>query len=272
MTLTAVRSRSPDPPVATDGPTRRVLPPAARILPGIVALLGSTVATLGRGVLLAGATLGFAVKDLLLLRLPAGELAVQAWMLLKVTATPAVLMAVPIGAVVSIQVGGLVNQLGASSMVGAASGFGVIRQGAPIVTGFLMGGVAASAIAADLGARQVRDELDALRVMAVDPVRRLVVPRFLALMLIAPILCFVIIASAVSAAYLLAVGFNGVSAGSFWMSFGAFARVSDVWFALGKTIVFGAIVGIIASLRGIEARRGPRGVADAVNSAVVLSV
>ena len=108
--------------------------------------------------------------------------------------------------------------------------------------------------------------------MAVDPVRRLVVPRFLALMLIAPILCFVIIASAVSAAYLLAVGFNGVSAGSFWMSFGAFARVSDVWFALGKTIVFGAIVGIIASLRGIEARRGPRGVADAVNSAVVLSV
>lgn len=229
-------------------------------------------ATLGRGVLLAVAVIRYTVRDLLTLRLPVGEVLVQAWTLLRVTATPALLMAIPIGALVSVQVGGLVNQLGATSMVGAASGFGVVRQGAPMAAGFLMGGVAAAAIASDLGARQIREELDALRVMGVDPVRRLVVPRVLALVLIAPLLCFVIIASAVSASYLIAVGVNGIAAGSFWMSFGSFARVSDVWFAVGKTLVFSVIVGIISSLRGIEAKRGPRGVADAVSSAVVLNI
>ncbi|BBY81519.1 putative YrbE family protein [Mycolicibacterium pulveris] len=231
-----------------------------------------SVGTIGRGVLLAGAILKFSIKDTVRLRLPVAELLVQAWVLLRVTATPALLMAIPIGALVSVQVGGLVNQLGATSMVGAASGFGVIRQGAPMAAGFLMGGVAAAAIASDLGARQIREELDALRAMGVDPVRRLVVPRFLALVLISPLLCFVIIASAVSASYLIAVGVNGVTVGSFWMSFGSFARVIDVWFALGKTLVFSAIVGIVSALRGIEARRGPRGVADAVSSAVVLNV
>nr|WP_240630607.1 ABC transporter permease [Mycolicibacterium sp. GF69] len=231
-----------------------------------------SVATIGRGVLLAAAVLKYSVKDVVTLRLPVGELLVSAWMLLRVTALPAVLMAIPIGALVSVQVGGLVNQLGATSMVGAASGFGVIRQGAPMAGGFLMGGVAAAAIASDLGSRQVREELDALRAMGIDPVRRLVVPRFLALVLIAPLLCFVIIGSAVSAAYVIAVGLNGVTVGSFWMSFGTFARDLDVWFALGKTVVFSVIVAIISSLRGIEAKRGPRGVADAVSSAIVLNV
>ncbi|MGE2724201.1 ABC transporter permease [Mycolicibacterium pulveris] len=245
---------------------------AQRIAARIVDIPVRSVGTIGRGVRLTGAVLTFSVKDAVTLRLPVAELLVQAWLLLRVTATPALLMAIPIGALVSVQVGGLVNQLGATSMVGAASGFGVIRQGAPMAAGFLMGGVAAAAIASDLGARQIREELDALRAMGVDPVRRLVVPRFLALVLISPLLCFVIIASAVSAAYLIAVGVNDVTVGSFWMSFGSFARVIDVWFALGKALVFSAIVGIVSSLRGIEARRGPRGVADAVSSAVVLNV
>lgn len=231
-----------------------------------------SAATVGRGVVLVAAVLGYTVRDTVSLRLPAGELVVQAWNLLKVTAIPAILMAVPIGALVSVQVGGLVNQVGATSLVGAASGFGVIRQGSPMAAGLLMGGAAAAAIASDLGARQVREELDALRVMGIDPVRRLVVPRVLALLTIAPLLCFIIIGSAVSASYLIAIGVNGVAPGSFWMSFGAFAKVTDVWFAIGKATVFGGIVGVISALRGMEARRGPRGVADAVNSAVVLNV
>jgi phospholipid/cholesterol/gamma-HCH transport system permease protein len=56
------------------------------------------------------------------------------------------------------------------------------------------------------------------------------------------------------------------------MSFGTFTKVVDVWFAIGKTVVFGAIVAIVSSLRGMEAKGGPRGVADAVNSSVVVNV
>ncbi|BBY83417.1 putative YrbE family protein [Mycolicibacterium pulveris] len=228
--------------------------------------------TTGRGVALAANVIRYAIVDALTLRLPIGEFLQQAWLLLKVTATPALLMAIPFGAMVSVVTSGLVTQVGASSLIGASSGVGVVRQGAPITAGLLMGGAAASAIASDFGARAIREELDALRALGIDPVRRLVVPRFLALIAIAPMLCTVILVSGTAAAYVLAVTVSDVTPGSFWDSFGLFANITDVWFAMIKTVVFAAIVAIISSLRGMEANRGAQGVADAVNSSVVLNV
>jgi phospholipid/cholesterol/gamma-HCH transport system permease protein len=232
----------------------------------------NSVQTVGRGAKLLAEVLRYSVTDAISGRLPAGELITQAWSLYKVTALPAVLMAVPFGAMVAVQISGLINQVGANSLVGAASGVGIVRQGAPITAGLLMGGAAASAIASDLGARAIREELDALRVMGVNPVRHLVVPRFLALILLAPVLCGVIIASSVTASFILSLMVSDVAPGTYWLSFGAFAKMPDIWFAITKVIVFGAIVGIVSSLRGMEAEGGPRGVADAVNSSVVINV
>ncbi|QVI27224.1 ABC transporter permease [Mycolicibacterium neoaurum] len=231
-----------------------------------------SAATTGRGAHLAFLIFRYTIADTVRLRLPVGELLIQAWAMLKVTATPALLMAIPFGALVSVVSSGLVNQVGASSLIGAASGVGVVRQGAPITAGLLMGGAAAAAIASDFGARAIRDELDALRTMGVDPVRRLVVPRFLALVGIAPMLCTLILISGTAAAFILAVTVAEVTPGSFWNSFGTFAKVTDVWFAMGKAMVFAAIVAIVSSLRGMEAKGGPKGVADAVNSSVALNV
>jgi phospholipid/cholesterol/gamma-HCH transport system permease protein len=228
--------------------------------------------TVGRAAKLAVEVARYSVTDAISGRLPAGELITQAWTLYKVTALPAILMAVPFGAMVAVWISGLINQLGANSLVGAASGVGIVRQGAPITAGLLMGGAAASAIASDLGARAIREELDALRVMGVNPVRHLVVPRFLALIMLAPVLCAIIIASSVVASFLLSLNISDVAPGTYWLSFGAFAKMTDIWFAIAKTIVFAAIVGIVSSLRGMEAKGGPRGVADAVNSSVVLNV
>lgn len=228
--------------------------------------------TTGRGVALALTVLRYAVHDTVTLRLPVREFVWQAWVLLKVTAVPALLMAIPFGAMVTIVTSGLVAEVGATALLGAASGVGVVRQGAPITAGLLMGGAAASAIASDFGARAMREELDAMRTLGIDPVRRLVVPRFLALILIAPVLCLIIIAAGTGAAFLLSVTVNDVATGSFWNSFGTFAKMTDVWFAIGKSVIFAAIVAIISSLRGMEAKGGPRGVADAVNAAVVINV
>jgi phospholipid/cholesterol/gamma-HCH transport system permease protein len=228
--------------------------------------------TTGRGLRLAVDVLRYAVTDTISLRLPVAEFLEQAWVLLKVTATPALLMAIPFGAMVTVVTSGLVAQVGATALLGAASGVGVVRQGAPITAGFLMGGAAASAIASDFGARAMREELDAMRVLGIDPVRRLVVPRFLALILIAPILCAIIIGAGTGAAFILSAGLNDVAPGSFWMSFGTFAKMTDVWFAMAKTVVFAMTVAIISALRGMEAKGGPRGVADAVNAAVVINV
>lgn len=258
--------------VAGNDRARRLLAWLQRLIAKLFAVPVRSVGTIGRGVALAVSVARYTVTDAVTMKLPFGDMLVQAWSLLKVTATPALLMAIPIGAIVSIQTGGLVNQVGASSLVGAASGVGVVRQGAPVTAGLLMGGAAASAIASDLGARAIREELDALRVLGIDPVRHLVVPRFLALLIIAPMLCAIIIASAVAAAFAVAVGVSGVTAGSFWQSFGTFASVADVWFTIGKSLIFAGVVAVISCLRGMEAKGGPRGVADAVNSSVVLNV
>lgn len=230
------------------------------------------VGTTGRAAKLFTQVVRYSVTDALSGRLPAGEFINQTWTLYKVTALPAILMAVPFGAMVAVQISGLINQVGANSLVGAASGVGIVRQGAPITAGLLMGGAAASAIASDLGARAIREELDALRVIGIDPVRHLVVPRFLALITLAPVLCAVIIASSVGASFLLSLTVSDVAPGTYWTSFGAFAKMVDVWFAIAKTIVFAAIVGVVSSLKGMEAKGGPRGVADAVTASVVLNV
>lgn len=258
--------------VGPRGAMRPAFGEVSRVTSRIATIPARSAATTGRAMQLFADVLRYSVTDTISLKLPVAELLVQAWMLLKVTAIPAVLMAIPFGAMVSVVTSGLVNQVGANALIGAASGVGVVRQGAPITAGLLMGGAAASAIASDFGARAVREELDAMRVIGINPVRYLVVPRFLALLLISPILCTVIIAAGTTAAFILAMTVTNIAPGSYWMSFGTFAKIPDMWFAIGKAVVFAAIVAIVSSFRGMEAKGGPKGVADAVNASVVISV
>ncbi|WP_051192798.1 MlaE family ABC transporter permease [Nocardia jiangxiensis] len=231
-----------------------------------------SLATIGRTAELTVEVLRYTFVDLVRMRLPMGEVVDQMWTLLKVTSLPALLMAIPVGAEVAVEVGGIMNQVGANSLAGAASGLGVVGQGAPMAAGLLMSGAAASAIASDLGARSIREEIDAMRVMGVDPVERLVMPRLLAMVAIAPILCIIIVAAGVFAGLIISANVNHVVPGSFWASFGAFATTTDLAFSVLKALVFAVIVVLIASLRGLEAKGGPKGVANAVNASVVLSV
>lgn len=181
-------------------------------------------------------------------------------------------MAVPFGVVVSVQVGNIVHQVGADSLLGAAGGLGVIQQGAPIAAGLLLGGAGTATIAADLGARTVREEVDALETLGISALHRLVIPRMLAMLMVAPLLNILIIVTSVLSGYAVAAGVQNVSPGAYWASFGAFATVADLWISLAKAALFGFIVAIVACQRGLEVKGGPRGVADGVNAAVVLSI
>ena len=234
--------------------------------------IGASIDTFGRTTRLGVSALRYAITDIASLRFPLREMLTQAWFIITVTAIPGILMAIPFGVIVSTQVGNLVHQLGASSMIGAAGGMGVIKQGAPVATGLLLGGAGAAAIAADLGARTIREEIDAMRVMGVDPVQRLVAPRVIAMLVVAPLINILIIAVGIVAGYLVAVSSLDVTPGSYWMSFGAFATSIDVWVSLLKSMIFGLLVVVVGCQRGLEAKGGPRGVADGVNAAVVLSV
>ncbi|WP_433560307.1 MlaE family ABC transporter permease [Nocardia sp. CA-151230] len=232
----------------------------------------SSLATLGRALRIGAGAIRVGVVDVVRLRFQLHETLTQAWFLIRVTAIPSVLMAIPFGVIVSAQVGNIVSQLGADSMIGAAGGLGVIKQGAPMATAMLLGGAGAAAIAADLGARTIREEVDAMRVMGVDPIQRLVVPRIAAMMLVAPLLNVLIVCIGIASGFAVAVAALDVSPGSYWQSFGAFTTPIDIWVSLAKALIFGLLVVVIACQRGLEAKGGPRGVADGVNAAVVMSV
>ncbi|OXR46935.1 putative phospholipid ABC transporter permease protein MlaE [Nocardia cerradoensis] len=262
----------PQQPASAPEPQLRRAPVLSRVGTQLKQRPARSLATIGRTAELTMEVLRYTFVDLVRMRLPMGEIVDQMWTLLKVTSLPALLMAIPVGAEVAVEVGGIMNQVGANSLAGAASGLGVVGQGAPMAAGLLMSGAAASAIASDLGARSIREEIDAMRVMGVDPVERLVMPRLLAMVAIAPILCIIIVAAGVFAGLIISANVNHVVPGSFWASFGAFATTTDLAFSVLKTLVFAVIVVLIASLRGLEAKGGPKGVANAVNASVVLSV
>lgn len=214
----------------------------------------------------------YTVGDMLIGRFRWRECLRQMLFIIRVTALPAVLVAIPFGVIVSVQVSSLTQQVGASSMAGAAGGLGVIRQGSPMVSALLLGGAAGSAIAADLGARTIREEFDAMRTMGIDPARNVVPPRLVAMMLLAPMLCVLIIFMGIGVGYVIAVTFQDGVPGSYMASFAAFARVSDLVVALVKALIFSIVIVVVACQRGIEATSGPRGVASAVNAAVVVGV
>src|SRR5882762_3048008 len=97
----------------------------------------------------------------------------QAWFISSVSILPAALVSIPFGAVITLQLGSLARQLGAQSFTGGASVLAVVREAGPIVTALIIAGAGGSAMCADLGSRRIRDELDEMEVLGIDPIQRL---------------------------------------------------------------------------------------------------
>ncbi|GAB2667299.1 ABC transporter permease [Gordonia jinhuaensis] len=195
----------------------------------------------------------------------------QAWFIASVTILPTALVAIPFGAIVSMQTGSLIKQLGAEAFTGAASVLVVIQQGAPLVTSLLIAGAAGSAVAADLGARTIREEIDAMRVLGINPVQRLVVPRVLAMVLIAVLLNGLVSVIGIGGGYFFNVVVQQGTPGAYLASFSALAQLPDLWIAEIKAVIFGVLAGVVACYKGLNPGSGPKGVGDAVNQSVVIT-
>ncbi|BCB73755.1 ABC transporter permease [Phytohabitans flavus] len=199
------------------------------------------------------------------------EFVQQAWFISSVSILPAALVSIPFGAVIALQLGSLVRQLGAQSFTGAASVLAVVREAGPIVTALIIAGAGGSAICADLGARKIREELDAMRVLGIDPIHRLVVPRVLATMLVAVLLNGLVNVVGVGGGYFFNVVLQGGTPGAYLASFQALGQLPDLVVGEIKALVFGAVAALVASYKGMTARGGPKGVGDAVNQSVVIT-
>ena len=195
----------------------------------------------------------------------------QAWFVASVTIVPTALVAIPFGAVIAMQLGTLTRQLGAQSFTGAASVLAVVREASPLVTALLVAGAGGSAICADLGSRKIREEIDAMEVLGISPIQRLVVPRVLATMLVAALLNGLVSVVGIVGGYVFNVLVQGGTPGAYLASFTALAQLADLWTAEIKALIFGAIAALVASYKGLTAGGGPKGVGDAVNQAVVIT-
>ncbi|MFI8773322.1 MlaE family ABC transporter permease [Gordonia sp. NPDC062954] len=195
----------------------------------------------------------------------------QAWFIASVTILPTALIAIPFGAIVSLQTGSLIKQLGAESYTGAASVLVVIQQGSPLVTSLLIAGAAGSAVAADLGSRTIREEIDAMEVLGINPIQRLVVPRVLAMVLVAMLLNGLVAVVGIGGGYFFNVVVQGGTPGAYLASFGALAQLPDLYISTLKAAIFGVLAGVVAAYKGLNPKGGPKGVGDAVNQSVVIT-
>ncbi len=169
-----------------------------------------------------------------------------------------------------LQAANFLSLFGALDRLGGFFVLASIREFAPLVSAVVVAGVAGTAITADLGSRKIREELDALQVLGVDPIKNLVVPRFLALMLITGLLDIFAIVFGISGG-MLAELMYGEPLGGFLATLFNNASVTDLWGSVVKTTCFGAIIAIVCSYKGMTASGGAEGVGRAVNEAVVMS-
>src|SRR5947207_10542611 len=169
-----------------------------------------------------------------------------------------------------LQAANFLTLFGALDRLGGFFVLGSIREIGPNVTAIVIAGVAGTSITADLGARKVREELDALQVLGVDPVKNLVVPRFLALMVATGLFDIYALLFGIFGG-MLAELVSGGSLGPFWNTLFANSSTTDLWGSVLKTTMFGAIIAIVCCYKGMTASGGAEGVGRAVNEAVVIS-
>jgi phospholipid/cholesterol/gamma-HCH transport system permease protein len=232
----------------------------------------ASLTTVGEQSVLGVRTVQYFFVDLITGRFRWQEFVRQGAFMAGTAVVPTILVALPISVTLSVQFALLAGQVGATSLAGAASGLAVVRQGASLVAAILMASAVGSAITADLGSRTIREEIDAMEVMGVSVIRRLVVPRFAAAIMISFALTGVVCFVGFFASYMFNVYFQNGAPGSFVATFASFATPGDMILALLKAIIFGAIVTVVSSQKGLSTKGGPTGVANSVNAAVVEAI
>ena len=170
-----------------------------------------------------------------------------------------------------LQASNLTQIFGTIDREGAFFVMASIREFAGWINGMVIAGVAGTAICADLGARKVREELDAMAVLGLDPVRQIVTPRFLALGIMTPLMNMIALVFGVVGGWAAAVIVWGETTAGFISTFTSNFTFPDLFGAVFKTTGFGFIIALACCYKGLNVKGGAQGVGRAVNQAVVIS-
>ncbi|MGU3650139.1 MlaE family ABC transporter permease [Mycolicibacterium sp. A43C] len=194
----------------------------------------------------------------------------QAWFVARVSLGPTLLVAIPFTVLVSFTLNILLRELGAADLSGAGAAFGAVTQVGPMVTVLIVAGAGATAMCADLGSRTIREEIDAMEVLGINPVQRLVTPRMLAAGLVALLLNSLVVIIGILGGYLFSVFVQDVNPGAFAAGITLLTGLPEVIISCIKAGLFGLIAGLIACYRGLTiSGGGAKAVGNAVNETVV---
>ena len=183
------------------------------------------------------------------------------------------LMAIFIGGVLALQTGSRLAEFGLEGTIGGIVGLSMVKELGPVMTALLVAGRVGSAIAAEVSAMNVYEEIDALKTLNINPVRYLVMPRLVASFIAVPALCmYVNVIGLVGGAIVSAVNPDiAVSFRQFRLNFQEIVKFSDVMDSLLKSMVFGVAVAITCCYVGLRTTGGPEEIGRAVTRSVVLS-
>lgn len=199
------------------------------------------------------------------------EFLTQSWFVARVSLLPTLMLSIPFTVLMVFTFNILLIEFGAADYSGTGAAYGTVTQLGPVVTVLVIAGAGATAMCADLGARTIREELDALRVMGIDPIQALVVPRVLAATFVAVLLSSVVILVGIAGGFFFSVFVQHVTPGAFAGGMTIITGLADVVIALIKAGLFGLAAGLIACYKGISVDGGPAGVGNAVNETVVFT-
>ena len=175
------------------------------------------------------------------------------------------------GAVLALNTGITLDQFGARSFVGRLISASMIKELGPVLTGLMLAGRVGSGIAAELGSMMVTDQINALRALGTDPVRKLVVPRLLAGFVMTPVLTVIADAVGIVGGWIIAVFQLRVASSLYWTSITEGLYLQDAWMGIIKPFFLGFIIVTIGCHVGLRTQGGTQGVGRATTNAVVAS-
>lgn len=176
-----------------------------------------------------------------------------------------------VGMVLAVQSVDQFKSFGAEDRMGVVINVSVVRELGPVLAAVMLAGRIGGALTAELGTMNVTEQIDALRAMGTDPIRFLVVPRFLACMLLTPILTAYCDLMGALGGALIAILFSDVAAAPYWEYTAMAIGWYDVFTGMLKALVFGATIGLISCYKGFTCRAGAEGVGRACTEAFVSS-
>jgi phospholipid/cholesterol/gamma-HCH transport system permease protein len=174
------------------------------------------------------------------------------------------------GMVVALQGHIALRRFGGEELLGPGVGLILIRELGPVLSALMITGRAGSALTAELGIMRITEQIDALEVMALNPVKYLVSPILLASLLTFPFLNGIFVVVGIYGGYLVGVKLLGVSAGAYFSQMSSAVTSEDVWVGIYKSVSFGVIVAWVCCYKGFYAERGAEGVSLATTQAVVM--